>query len=525
MPGVAVAAPAGAAKPRCTIVGTSHADHLVGTSHRDVICGLGGNDVIEGRGGDDVLVGGLGDDRLIGGAGKDLLRGGAGTDFLSGGPGVDRCEDSPGTVAHGCEKGRRSANGASSGKSRRHAHVSGEPTQHRFEPPKGPPPCCSVGPDTAAPESVWLWFGRRYVDTAAGEGSITLAVEAWDASGLGSVVAQIVGPGGPVWRTASLVDVSERRAEATLPVPASTPSGDYVITSLSVADKLGNGRTLTGAELGADGLPEFEVFHGPDTEGPKLTGFSLSPTQLDTSGGPGTVAISIGAEDALSGVQSAYAAVQLPGWAPGPLELTGACSNEERPDAGTRHQGTWDKTIPLVQRAIPGTYVVSGVYLCDLAGNDTHYTKAELEELGYPTEFVETGAGDSTPPEVVGFSFAPSVLHAAEGENLIDFYVHVRDDDTGFGEPGLTDAAEIEVLFEHPGPLKSFSDWNGPPELVSGTSRDGVYRQEVRLDADTPVGAYRVEEIIARDRAGNIAYLKAPEMALAGWPLTFEDLP
>ncbi|HEY0280292.1 MAG TPA: hypothetical protein VGC32_18660 [Solirubrobacterales bacterium] len=236
------------------------------------------------------------------------------------------------------------------------------------------------------------------------------------------------------------------------------------------------------------------------------------------------MAISIGAEDALSGVQSVFAAVQLPGWEPGPLELIGGCSNEERPDAGTRHQGTWDETRPLVAQAIPGTYVVSGVYLCDLAGNRTHYTKTELEELGYPTEFVETGAGDSTPPEVVGFSFGPSVLHAAEGENLIDFYVHVRDDDTGFGEPGLTDAAEIEVRFEHPGPLKSFGDREGPPELVSGTSRDGVYRQEVGLDADTPVGTYRVEEIIVSDRAGNIAYEKAPEMALAGWPLTFEDL-
>ncbi len=49
----------------------------------------------------------------------------------------------------------------------------------------------------------------------------------------------------------------------TLPVPASTPSGDYVITSLSVADRVGNTRTVAGAEPSADGLPEFEVFHGP----------------------------------------------------------------------------------------------------------------------------------------------------------------------------------------------------------------------------------------------------------------------
>jgi hypothetical protein len=224
-------------------------------------------------------------------------------------------------------------------------------------------------------------------------------------------------------------------------------------------------------------------------------------------------------------VKSAYAAVQLPGWEPGPLEITGLCAGETPPDTGTRHAGVWSRDYHLVQHAIPGHYVVSGVYLCDLAGNMSHYTKAELEGLGYPTEFVETGVGDTTGPEVVGFTFEPAILHAATGAASINFYVHVRDDDTGLGGPQLTDHANVWVDFDHPGPLHEISYGGMVPELVSGTSQDGVWKSVTMLQPDAPVGAYLVTELAASDRAGNVTYVKEPELATSGWPLTFENLP
>ncbi len=86
--GTVAAAPAFAAPPKCTIVGTAGNDHLRGTAGPDVICGRGGDDVLLGLGGEDILRGGRGDDVLIGGAGLDTLIGGPGEDQLEqGAPG------------------------------------------------------------------------------------------------------------------------------------------------------------------------------------------------------------------------------------------------------------------------------------------------------------------------------------------------------------------------------------------------------------------------------------------------------
>ncbi len=74
----------------CTIIGTSHADHIHGSSGNDVICGLGGNDTINGAGGHDIIDGGSGNDRLNGSASGDVIAGLAGHDRVRGGAGRDR---------------------------------------------------------------------------------------------------------------------------------------------------------------------------------------------------------------------------------------------------------------------------------------------------------------------------------------------------------------------------------------------------------------------------------------------------
>ncbi len=517
---------AGGAKARCTIVGTSHTDHLVGTPHRDVICGGRGNDTISGLGGDDVLIGGRGNDTMLGGAGNDVLIGGpgrdtlrggpgrdklrgGGRDTLTGGPGVDICSGSRVTSMSGCESTRR--------------------TPYRLR--HGLPPCCKRDPPLTQPqqqqgvtvgeESVFLYLDHRYIDTSQGDQSLTLAVEAY---GLTAASAQISGPGGP-WQSETLTRVDGDRFQAPISVPESTLSGDYVVTSLTFSAAGGESRTLTGAEVRRAGLNEFEVFRGPDTEGPKLTAFSLAPGQVDTSAGPASVGLAVAAEDPLAGVKSAEVGVELPGWEPGPLRIIGGCSGETPPDQGTRHAGVWDSTYSLVEHAIPGTYVVSGISLCDLAGNTTFYDTAELEALGYPTTIVESGAGDTTPPEVVGFSAEPTVLHADAGAAAVDFYVHVRDDDTGFGEFLDEAYSRINVFFSHPAGTHDISYGGRSPELVSGTSRDGVWKLVTELEPDAPIGTYEVDEIYIADRAGNQTYVKAPELASAGWNLTFQNLP
>ena len=395
--------------------------------------------------------------------------------------------------------------------------------------PSHSPPCCASwqNVDLQPPYRPHAWFDHRYVDTSAGDTDLRIFVEAYDKNGLGSAALRIDGPTG-VWRSIELGAGADSEApfEASFAVPASTPAGDYRVVSLTVADTKGNSETLTGAQLREDGYrPEFEVFDGPDLEGPQLTHFSGSPTEIDTSAAPGGIDFAISATDDLSGVKWAAGSVQLPGWEPGPLKLSGACGGEIPPDEGTRHDGIWLHTYSLVEHAIPGYYKVSGLYLCDLVGNMSHYTEAELEELGYPTEFFETGSGDTTPPEIVDFWLEPKTLRASAGEATVSYYVHVRDADTGFGEWPDKAHSSIDVSFDPPGHPGEWSSSGRVPELVSGTTHDGVWRGEMTLEADGPVGEYEVEWLSATDRAGNRLLIKHPELEARPWDLTFENLP
>ncbi len=97
-----IVAPAEAAKPRCTIVGTKKDDFLRGTPGRDVICGLGGRDRVLGLRGKDILRGGAGADEIEDGKGSDVVHGGRGDDRLLsvdgnlGGSRGDRIRGGPG---------------------------------------------------------------------------------------------------------------------------------------------------------------------------------------------------------------------------------------------------------------------------------------------------------------------------------------------------------------------------------------------------------------------------------------------
>lgn len=98
---LSVQAPAQAAKPKCTIVGTKHADVLRGTPGRDVICGRGAGDRIRGRGGNDIIRGGAGRDDIEDGPGADRVFGGRGADRMVSGRGSIGPTDRRSDVLHG----------------------------------------------------------------------------------------------------------------------------------------------------------------------------------------------------------------------------------------------------------------------------------------------------------------------------------------------------------------------------------------------------------------------------------------
>jgi hypothetical protein len=251
---------------------------------------------------------------------------------------------------------------------------------------------------------------------------------------------------------------------------------------------------------------------------------TITPTEVDTSGAPADVVLSVRARDPLAGVNNVVADLWLPDREP-LGETTGFFGAEQIPDEGTRHDGTWDLPRHLVQYARPGAYKLGGLVLTDLAGNSTHYSRAKLIELGYPVEFTETGPGDTDGPEILDFWFSPTRLRTAAGERSIVFYAHVRDDLTGLGQWPDEGLSDFWADIEPPGVWHEFSTGGRVAELVSGTEFAGVWRKQTTLEPDAVPGDYEVSYVSATDRAGNQTLLKHADVVAAGWPSAIPNEP
>lgn len=480
----------------CTISGTGGADVLRGTKQADVICGGGGSDRLLGRGGADVIWGGRGNDLLVGGRGGDQLLGGGG---------YDTCRDSSASSFGSCERHPR----------------------RRAARPMAGIGCCFASPappDLEAPQVMEVHFSEPYVDTSS-EGSIGLWIGAAEhQSGVGRVEVELEGPDGH-WRDLSFDSTTPFLGAGTsVEVPPGTEAGRYRVSALRVSDLAGNRVSFDAQQLEAADLDAaFDVFEGPDTEGPQLTDYTLTPASLDTNAAAGSVRFSIDATDDLSGVEDAAVLIRLPDSGP-PLCHPCGHRGPSRLASGTIWDGVWDEDLPLPRYARPGAYKVSALVLYDRAGNRTDYSREELEELGLPVEFTQTGAGDTEPPEVVDFWMTPGTLQTSSGNQAIHFFIHVKDDLSGLGETANSVFEELRVDMQPP----HSSEWwltDGGMTQVSGTALDGVWRFDRLLPPDAETGTWTIPAIAAIDHAGNMTLLREDELQATGWDLTFENEP
>lgn len=495
----------------CTIVGTSGPDHMTGTPGRDVICGRGGDDTIRGGRGDDVLVGGPGDDVLIGGPGHDRL---------IGGPGQDRCADVVGTVTSGCP---------------RRAQHRGRPTPVPFprwapgpvSPPASLPPAQGAQPVPGRPVLESLEFLDETVEVAEGDWWAEIAANVWGEDGISSVAVTIEGPDGKPWAQVQLGGGAQvATLKKKIPVPASTPTGIYRVSSVTVADAAGQTETFTPEEPG-DALfgAQFVVDDGPDEQGPLLEGLAFDPTPVDTSAGPVDVQVPIEVSDAGSGVKAVRLVVANPTTKRSPERVYRAAATLT---AGTAREGTWMATIPLPSGATAGFYPVQELRLEDFSGHSTWFARESLGWRGLPGGFTQVGAADTTKPEVTSFEFLTPVIHSDRGEDKVEVDLGVADAWSGVGSIWPDPVARVDYQLRPPGWPVSWGASGDTPQLISGTEHDGVWHFDQWLGKDAIQGTWGVLWISVTDRAGNTTLLEdAPleEFEARVGELSFENLP
>lgn len=503
----------------CTLYGTAKSDRLVGSPGRDTICGRGGNDKILGGGGADILRGGPGKDRLLGGSGPDILEGGPGPDRLEGGAGRDQMQGGP---------GKDVCIGSARYDVARSCRLAGRP-RPRSSPGLQPcPPSLCKSPSIAergsGPSVQAVWVTPDSADIEAGGVTMVVHVAAFDfEEDISRVTAQVSGPEG-FHRELELTAVNQLNYEFTgsIPLAQGSPTGIYSVVGVSVSEPDGALLSLDQAaleerrtdreELRFGWARELVLYEGPDYVPPELQTLQISPRQVDAGGGGASVWLTMKVADGLSGVARVDGSFQMP---------NGGYGFTTPRLAGNASDGEWILRVDLPHYAAQGTWTLEQLSLTDRAGNVVNLTTADLEARGFPTSFVQTAPGDTTPPTIAGLQISPQVIHVGSGESTFNFDEHLIDDLSGINsEANCGGWIEIESTSD-----PSFRWVATPGFLLSGDDLDGVLRIAMGPGSEAPFGAYEVVGISTCDRAFNTTELTGPALEAKGWDLTFERLP
>jgi hypothetical protein len=289
----------------------------------------------------------------------------------------------------------------------------------------------------------------------------------------------------------------------------STPAGSTVNTSspgqytLSVAstDAAHNAATRTvhytvvapgqcgeSAQLCQTGLG--------DTTPPKVVGLTASPASVDTSSGAKTIAVAVHATDDLSGISAVQVSLSNGSrWISAAAQLSAG---------GSHLDGTWSATLTLPQNAATSSYALN-IAVIDNIGNHHTYSAQELESLSLPSSIAQTGAGDTTPPQVSGLSATPGSLSTCSAAQTVAVVVQASDSS---GVAGVT------VNLTGPGGQQL----SAPAALVNdgGTATNGRWSASLTLPAHARQGAWSIS-IQASDTAGNPVYISSTQLASSGY--------
>jgi uncharacterized protein (DUF2141 family) len=165
-----------------------------------------------------------------------------------------------------------------------------------------------------------------------------------------------------------------------------------------------------------------------------------------------------------------------------------------------------------------GTYTVTQVVLFSRNASGqittTAYGPASLRDAGFDTvlKVVSNRVADTTPPTVIGLSFAPDPVQVTGAQATVTFDVRVSD-------PGAGATAIYVFLIQNGAEARRCSS----NTLLSGTPADGTFRCTITFvnGAGLQPGTYGVS-VQAHDANGNFATYSPAQLAAAGFDSSLE---
>jgi len=355
-----------------------------------------------------------------------------------------------------------------------------------------------VNPDHGTPAIESLSFSTATVDTGPEVTHVLVRANVPDTGGPGpaSGTSNVKVKLGNDDRRAVVVRLRPRASTTWvghLDLTRWSPDGTWRVMWVFVRDQAGNHRQYGQPALRRLGLsPTLRVTSTPDLSPPKLTGFSFTPSHVNTTRRPKQVTFTATVVDGESGVD---APIRL--YAPGVLG--------------------YHPTLPPV-RGKPGIYRgsatiprfagdrdidVYAVEFADNQGNGEYINRGELADAGFAHTIKLTSRPDRGPPRLTRFTFNPRSVDMRDSDATIGFSATIANTDAG------TSSVSVRVVGPHV--YRSLS-----MDLTSGTSVIGVWTGQLQLDrCNVHSGSWRVS-ISMQDR-GHYVVNRTRELDDHGW--------
>lgn len=221
-----------------------------------------------------------------------------------------------------------------------------------------------------------------------------------------------------------------------------------------------------------------------DTAPPALTGFSFSPSSINTTSASQTVTCNMTLTDDLSGTSDATCSFQSPSFM-----STRSCTATV-PTSGTPTNGTYSCSITFPRYSEAGTWTAQ-VSLTDAVGNSqTVFPQFQ----GFPFALTVTSDSDTIAPALSTFTFNPTAVTVSSTAQAVTCNMAVTDAKSG------VDFAQCS--FQAPNSSQAQGCVSTTP--ASGTRNSGTFSCAVTIPHFADAGAW-APSVFLRDLAGNFA--------------------
>ncbi|HKZ79572.1 MAG TPA: hypothetical protein VJ124_14950 [Pyrinomonadaceae bacterium] len=388
--------------------------------------------------------------------------------------------------------------------------------------------------DTTPPTLVSFSFTPSAIDTTAAQQPVTVTMRVTDdLAGAFPALLSFVSPSG---RQGQAILTGEFNLifgtsldgvwQATLNFPQFTESGAWTVSGLLLNDLAGNSVALNAATLQALGFPvTLSVTSTPDTTPPQLVGLRLTPSAVDVSAGVQDVTVELDLIDALAGVQlepERRGFFLLTVRSPSGGQSHSLSNRDFQLISGTAQNGTWQGTLRIPQFSEAGTWTVGDITVPDAASNTLFVSTSQLRALGFSPDLGVTSVpSDTTPPQLVGFTFTPILIDTSISAVQVTVTYTTTDNLAGvdFSPDNPTLTGFQAATFRSPsGAQVVVAEFFNLATLIAGTPQNGVWRSTFIFARFSEAGTWTVRDVMLRDAVRNRIFLNTAALRAAGFP-------